>query len=74
MRKDEKDVIRELVFFIEVTLADNELSRLQEIVTLPVWKIRRDTLIAQAKSLLEGKADFHQEAARIAYEHIAGGK
>lgn len=48
-----KSVIRELVSFIETTLADDELPRLQETVKVPGWGIRRDSLLDQAKAILE---------------------
>jgi hypothetical protein len=51
-----QSVIRELVSFLEATLTDDELPRLQETVKVPGWKVRRDTLLEQAKAMLEEKA------------------
>jgi hypothetical protein len=47
-----KSVLRELVSFLEATLTDDELPRLQETVKVPGWKARRDTLLDQAKAML----------------------
>lgn len=47
-----QSVIRELVSFIEATLTDDELYRLEETVKVSGWKRRRDTLLDQAKAML----------------------
>jgi hypothetical protein len=46
-------VIRAMVSFIETTLADDELYRLEETVKVSGWKISRDSLLDQAKALLD---------------------